>query len=198
MTQAHPLHWPDGWPRTDPWKRTFHPLFTHGIARAFQDLRWEIERLGGKNIVISSNLQMRQDGTAPLAGQSQPDDPGVAAYFTLDDQPMTMAHDRWAKAEHNARSLFLAIEGMRQMQRHGGGHMVKRAFSGFAALPPPGAKPWWDVLGIPRDTRDRKTILAAYQALAKERHPDAGGSDAAMAELNAARDAAMKETEHGV
>ena len=29
--------------------------------------------------------------------------------------------------------------------------------------------------------------------MAKRAHPDAGGSDAAMARLNAARDAAMKE-----
>lgn len=32
-----------------------------------------------------------------------------------------------------------------------------------------------------------------YRALARERHPDQGGSDAMMAELNAARAAARRE-----
>lgn len=34
---------------------------------------------------------------------------------------------------------------------------------------------------------------ALYRRLAAERHPDRGGSTEKMAELNAARDAAMKE-----
>lgn len=36
---------------------------------------------------------------------------------------------------------------------------------------------------------------ARYAVLAKERHPDHGGSNDAMAELNRARDEALKEIE---
>jgi curved DNA-binding protein CbpA len=39
----------------------------------------------------------------------------------------------------------------------------------------------------------RDDIERAYRRLAMERHPDKGGSDAAMAELNAARDEALQE-----
>lgn len=39
----------------------------------------------------------------------------------------------------------------------------------------------------------RVDIDNAYRMLAKTRHPDSGGSHAMMAELNAARDAAMRE-----
>jgi curved DNA-binding protein CbpA len=39
----------------------------------------------------------------------------------------------------------------------------------------------------------REAIEAAYKRLARQRHPDAGGSDALMAELNAARAKAIEE-----
>jgi hypothetical protein len=50
---------------------------------------------------------------------------------------MTMACDRFDNAAANMRSLGLAIEAMRQLERHGGGAMMEKAFSGFVALPPP-------------------------------------------------------------
>ena len=51
----------------------------------------------------------------------------------------------------------------------------------------------WDVLRVPRDAR-REDVKAAYRRLASECHPDKpGGSHAAMAELNAAQEAALKE-----
>jgi DnaJ-class molecular chaperone len=69
--------------------------------------------------------------------------------------------------------------------------MIIKANPGFVPLPAP-AKPWWIVLGLPEDAGKEK-IIGAYKTLAAERHPDRGGSHTAMAELNAARDAAMKE-----
>jgi hypothetical protein len=87
--------------------------------------------------------------------------------------------------------------------------MRDRAFRGFAALPAnagpialgSGAKRnnWWDVLGLnlhrfrPPNGIVRADIETAYRALTRKRHPDAGGSQEAMAELNAAREAALKE-----
>ncbi len=50
----------------------------------------------------------------------------------------------------------------------------------------------WDLLGLPpRSTEDE--IQRAWREKAKRAHPDQGGSTAAMAELNAARDAALEE-----
>lgn len=46
---------------------------------------------------------------------------------------------------------------------------------------------WWSVLGIGPDA-NRQAISVAYRRLAMENHPDHGGSDTAMARINAARD----------
>ncbi len=52
---------------------------------------------------------------------------------------------------------------------------------------------WRDVLDVADGEIDRDGVEAAYRALARERHPDAGGTDADMVALNAARDAALAE-----
>ena len=48
-----------------------------------------------------------------------------------------MAMDRFTSVAGNLRSLTLAIEAMRQLNRHGGGTMMERAFAGFVAIAPP-------------------------------------------------------------
>lgn len=51
---------------------------------------------------------------------------------------------------------------------------------------------WSDILGVARGaTIDQ--IQKAYRELAMKRHPDRGGSQEQMAELNRARDAAVLE-----
>jgi DnaJ-domain-containing protein 1 len=71
--------------------------------------------------------------------------------------------------------------------------MVDRAFSGFAALPPPSAgKSWWEILGVSRSA-SRDEILAAHRKLAVEHHPDRGGDADKAAEINAARDSGLAE-----
>lgn len=56
-----------------------------------------------------------------------------------------------------------------------------------------GGRQWRGVLGLGHGPVTRAQVEAAYRRLARERHPDLGGSNAAMVELNAARDAALKE-----
>lgn len=208
MTQAYPLAWPDGWKRTPPraveeGKYRFRRSFKSGERRAdpfwsFPEARdsliEELRKLGATEgrIVISSNFRTGRDGF-PLAPKSRPDDQGVAVYFQLDNKSMVMAQDRYIRAEENMRSLALAIEALRQLERHGGGAMMERAFTGFTALPPPTTKrEWWQVLGVPRDA-GRDAILAAHRKLIGDNHPDTGGSHDAMAEINAARDAGLRE-----
>jgi curved DNA-binding protein CbpA len=48
------------------------------------------------------------------------------------------------------------------------------------------------VLGVGQHA-PRAQIEAAYRELARKAHPDTGGSNAAMARLNAARDAALAQ-----
>jgi len=84
----------------------------------------------------------------------------------------------------------MAIEGLRQMERHGGAVMLERAFDGFAALPPP--EDCWSVLGlahIPRVNIGRATITNAFQNKAREAH--AKGDDVHRIVL--ARDKALEQ-----
>ena len=127
------------------------------------------------------------------ASRRRMEDPGAAIYFKLKDRPMVMACDRFTDIAANVRSLGLAIEGMRQLERHGGGAMMERAFTGFTALPPPmmAQRPWREVLGL-KGTVTEADIQLTYRALAKKAHPDQGGKPGQMAELNHARDEALQ------
>lgn len=194
--QAYPLQWPEGWPRTEPGKRKQDSAFQVNVGKAIDDLYEELGRLGAKNIVLSSNLTLNTFHR-PYTKQSGISDPGIAVYFTLNGRNMVMARDAYADWRDNIRSLGLAVEAFRALHRHGGAHMMERAFAGFMALPAPGSKPargWREVLGIPDgENPTRQTITEHYRVRARNAHPDAGGSEAAMAELNAARDQALRE-----
>lgn len=133
-----------------------------------------------------------QGGLAYWQTQAYKDAAGlgeVAVYFTLGERPMVMASDKFDFAAANIRSLSLAIEAMRQLERHGGGMMMERAFNGFVALPAP-ASPW-DLLGQNPSTSEAE-IEAAYRRKAMAAHPDRpGGSHEAMMRLNEAQAATL-------
>ena len=57
MTEAYPLQWPHGWQRT---KRPERARFgEHSLAYARDMAIAELERLGAKNIIISTNIPLR-------------------------------------------------------------------------------------------------------------------------------------------
>lgn len=61
-----------------------------------------------------------------------------------------------------------------------------------------GSKTWREVLGLDGPgPRTVEQVEAAYRRLARERHPDAGGSHEATLELNAAREDALREAPRG-
>lgn len=213
MTEAYPLAWPEGWPRTPGHLRKFNwQLKKATFDRSMGQIIAEVRMLGGRDLVISTNQPLRRDGL-PYAQTRRIDDPGVAVYFRRGKRSIAMARDAYWHIEQNLRSLALAIEHLRGLERHGGGTMMDRAFDGFAALPPPGAngagadsapreRDWWDVLGVAAEVDTirglpvamRATLLdQAYRELARAAHPDQGGSDEAMTELNRARDQARKD-----
>jgi hypothetical protein len=202
--QRYPLSWPAGWKRTpyhqrraaafskrvqsaqSQWKRSERLDVGDGLDR----LLGELKRLGASNAIISSNLRLRNDGL-PYAQQAKTlDDPGVAVYFKLAGKPRVLACDRWNSAADNMAAIAGHIEAIRACDRYGVGSM-EQAFAGYTALPPDASTDWWLVLGVTASaTRDQ--IDEAYRRLAREAHPDAGGSHDAMSRLNAARDAAKK------
>lgn len=212
--EAYPLHWPDGWPRTPPHQRKDGGRFRSGSAHTYDAeapgqkryvgmrpitfdaarklLADELERLNATDIVLSTNVPLRMDGQPRANASRSMEDPGVAVYFQFKRKPMVMAQDAFDGIAANMRSLGLAIEAMRQLERHGGGKMMERAFAGFVAIAPPDwKKPWREVFGIKPDWQG--DITALYREKAKQRHPDSGGDDTLMAELNIAYAEAKQE-----
>ncbi|CAB3783020.1 hypothetical protein LMG28688_01562 [Paraburkholderia caffeinitolerans] len=198
MTIAYPLQWPAGRKRTGRYSRE-HAKFDVTLARARDNIVAEITLLcGGRyardpNIVISSNLALRRDGL-PLANQRQPDDLGVAVYFTYKGKQMSFACDRWLKIEHNMQAIAKTIEALRGIARWGTGDMLEAAFTGFTAIAAPNAsRTWREVLGVHPHERDLVLVKQVYRRLAAAAHPDKGGTHEAMSELNAALQAAERE-----
>lgn len=194
MTEAFPLAWPQGWPRT---KTPQSSRFDVTFAAARDGLLEEIRMMGGTLPVLSSNVALRRDGL-PYANNSEPTDRGVAVYFMWRGEQRVFACDRWDKVKDNIRALQKTIEAIRGIERWGASDMLDRAFAGFTALPAPGAtakRPWREVLGFPpASSPDREGIDIEYRRKAKTAHPDThGGSHDAMSELNRAREEALRE-----
>jgi DnaJ-domain-containing protein 1 len=97
-----------------------------------------------------------------------------------------MAIDRYDALADNLAAIAATLEAMRAIDRHGGAEILDRAFKGFVALPAP-EQPW-NVLGVAM-TATTGEIDEAYRRLAMQHHPDRGGDAAAMARINAAREA---------
>lgn len=216
MTQAYPLAWPDGWKRTSRSSRkngsfgvterkysgdnSWNTKKRINVADASKRIHAELEKLGVKNprddSIISTNLKLNMSGL-PRGDQGEPSDPGAAVYWQKPGQPMrVMAVDAYSRVADNLAAIAATLNAMRAIERHGGAQILERAFTGFDALPPPGQalrppRAWWEVLGVAQSA-DGATINSAYREKAKAAHPDAGGSDTAMAELNAARVAGLQ------
>lgn len=184
---AYPLQWPQGWPVT-PYQKQGASRFKTTFDKAQRKLHDELRMLGARDIVVSSNVAVRRDGMLYSDfARRKIAVPAVAVYFTYNKQSMVMARDAYWTPQENIMSLAHAVAHMRGLTRHGGDHMLQRAFTGFTALPAPERKKtWYEVLGVaPTDAPD--SIEAAFRSKAKLLHPDNGGDAALMAELNVAR-----------
>lgn len=194
---AYPLQWPAGRPRSV--NREWSRFKVTALGRVRDDLRAELDRLGARQIVVSTNRPLRNDGEF-YANSSEPDDPAVAVYFTLKGRPMCFACDRWRKMAENIWAIVKTIEALRGIDRWGVGEAMERAFTGFEALPPPEAiqgarqQSWWDILGIPRESKAEE-IRARRIELAKRFHPDAGTepSHEKMTAVNGATEDGLRE-----
>ena len=176
-TRAYPLYWPESWPRTESHKIKRAQFKDRSVFVARRDLEFEVRRFGGRDLIISSNLELKLDGT-PRSGQKQPADRGVAIFFERKGEPMALACDVYSTVEDNLWALVRTLDALRQIERDGSPALISRAFKGFAALPDPDTLKPWELLGIAANA-DEKEIRRAYFALANIHHPDHGG-DAAM------------------
>lgn len=214
---AYPLAWPQGWERSASWQIK-KSRFKVSQEKATQDLLRNVKLLGGRDVVISTNVELRRDGL-PYANRPKPKDAGVAVYWTRWDKGRVltevMACDAYPTVGENIRAICVSIDAVRQIERARATQILNRVYMGFAALPPSGAqnpppkappppspsttfnvqdRPWREVLAVPvHFPAHEASIMERYRALSKLIHPDVGGSTDAMRELNRARDQAMAE-----
>lgn len=210
----YPLTWPAGWRRTKASIRTRARFGSVERQHSTEGTdpqpalrrRREITVAGGAErivdalrllsvprdeVIVSTNLHLRLDGL-PRSGQGEPSDPGVAVYWKKRGAPVykVMAVDRYDRVAGNLAAVAATLEAMRAIDRHGGAEILDRAFTGFIALPAP--KDWREILGV-SDGMTLPQVKIQYRKLAQLRHPDNGGTPAAMSELNAAWTRAQEE-----
>ncbi|MDZ4371592.1 MAG: J domain-containing protein [Phenylobacterium sp.] len=205
MAEAFPLSWPDGWPRTPATQlRDGRQVFgkmrdreggyrSKGqltFSEARDSLLVALRKIGARDVVISSNFTLNQSGL-PRGDRARPNDEAVAVYFKRRGRDLVMARDAFWRFEENLRSLALAIEALATLERHGGDLMTERAFTGFAALPPPPS--CWDVLGLEAAGATADDVQRMFREGSRQHHPDAPGGDAeAFKRLTAARADALR------
>lgn len=193
---AYPLCWPQGFPRWKSGRST--GAFKTDFDAAVRNVRKSLELFAkdsGRKIerpVLSSNVDLN-----PLTANTgnRPGDPGVAVWFSWDSLQVCIPVDRYVTPAADLQAIHHIIEARRVELRHGTLALVRATFTGFQALPAPKGKGWRDVLQLADvSIVSRSHVETAYRALSRERHPDTpGGSTDAMAELNNARDTALRE-----
>lgn len=191
MTTAFPLTWPPNWPRTvtpgaSQFKTSLEGAINNvekSIAAFARDSSKKVE-----NVIVSTNFAMMD---------RRPKDSGVAVYFRWDGIDTCIAVDRYQKIEDNLQAVHHVLEAERVKLRHGGLNLVRAAFRGYAALPPPAAVMNWRVafdFSPDNLALTLEMVQKRYKALAKVYHPDLPTGDRdKMYKLNAAMEAAKRE-----
>lgn len=191
--EAYPLAWPDGWPRRDSWRRE-GSRYEVSFADAAGEVRRSLRLMSARTPVISTNVPLRRDGL-PYADYREPKDPGVAVYWDRRNsagqwESRVIACDVWRTVRENMRAVGLTLEAFRMLERTGVSEVLDRAYSGFAALPPPADH--WSVLGLERGA-SADDIRRRQRELAIKHHPDRGGVPGEMERINFAAGQALGE-----
>lgn len=168
MIAAYPLQWPIDYPRTKGRQRA---RFKNSFAKGRDMIINEVRRLGGRGLVISTNIPLKPDGYPYASSGVKLPDPGVAAYFTYEGAQVVLCCDKWDLIDDNVVAVAKAIEAMRGIDRWGVSDMLKRAFTGFKTLPEARGNNWWEILGVPENATAEE-IKSAYRGKANIYHPD--------------------------
>lgn len=190
---AYPLCWPDGWERTAHGGRR-NLGSRMNLAKAAGTVYAAVRALGGKDLILSTNVPVRNDGLPYGSGVAEPQDCGAAVYFQYKGTTVTMACDRFFWVSQNVRAIALSIESIRALERYGASELMERAFRGFTALPEQVGEHWREILDLPREgkiTADQ--VESQFRALVKVMHPDVGGDAEAFHCLVVARENARRD-----
>lgn len=176
IDRKFPLFWPADWPRTPAEKIKKAQFKDRSLRIGSKEIDLEVRRFRGKDLVISANLALKTDGSLRSV-QRQPYDRGVAIFFEKDGEQLAIACDIYNTVEDNLWALVRTLQSLRQIERDGSPTIINKAFQGFAALPDPGRRQWWEVLGVSRD-EDPSFVRLKYFQLAEKTHPDKNNGDA--------------------
>lgn len=191
------------WPG-EPTKARRSSPFQSTYSATLQLLERELGAVGAQAPVVQMMVdtsQIRLDGG--LRAATRPDSPGIVLSFTTKKHgAMRFVCDRFTKWEDNLRAVALGMEALRKIDRYGITSDGEQ-YRGFQALTA-GA----DAQGF-ASVEDAARFIAElaqaapsavdamlddagyadvlYRRASKAAHPDAGGSDATMARLVAAR-----------
>jgi hypothetical protein len=187
--------------RDGQWPRKQRLEVIDGVNRVLGELeRLKVDR---QDVIISTNVRTRLDGL-PRSGEAEPKDPGAAVYWAtyqsmkkvmiptppggfttpgeryVVEQRRVMAVDRYDRVADNLAAIAATLDALRAIERHGGGQILERAFTGFTALAAPDAeKSWREVLGVPPGPVHGDHVRDLYLRLRGQHHPDRHGGDAA-------------------
>lgn len=196
---SYPLAWPRNKARTPHIKRRearFHSTDTDystgskrlikrdvTVAGAVRRLQVELERLDALSPIISTNIEVKLDGT-PYSNRRAPEDPGVAIYFRLKNDPVSLACDTYYKVADNIVAMAKHLEASRAIERYGVA-TLREIFRGYMALPEYATVviDWASVLGHPPTLEKAETV---YKALMMKHHPDKGGTQEDAVRFNEA------------
>lgn len=167
MKFKSPLQWLPQQQRTKIPKRS--NFGNHSAYKSGLELEKELKLLNAKNVVLSSDLQTKQDGT--LCARQYNEDAGIVIYFELKGEPKAMACDKWNKPEHNIWALKLSISAIRGLERWGGSEFLDGLFQGFKALPSPENSTIMNEQYF-SDVTNLDHLKLKFNRLAKELHPD--------------------------
>jgi hypothetical protein len=190
MADAFPLQWPAGWERS---RLQISSRFETNTTKALLLLKGEVNRLGGRSLVISTNVPLRADGV--MRADREPVDPGVAVYFQRNNKPVVFACDKFDVVRDNLLAIAKTIEAMRGIERWGASEMMERAFSGFKGLPETASEgeDCWKVLNLPAMSPQHLVTLV-HRDLVRKLHASSASSED-FARVNVARDDAMRALE---
>jgi hypothetical protein len=107
----------------------------------------------------------------------------VELRYTLHGRTITLVMGDHEYQKDNLRVLYLAVESMRMNEVRGIDKVLETAYFQLAA--PAQEKSPWEVLHIYPGS-PISVAEAAYRSLAVEKHPDKGGTQAEMQEINEA------------
>lgn len=179
--------------------------FTATWSDTLDLLLTEVERIGGRDVVIQIDVQesdLRRDGK--LRANARPLDPAVVVSFESGHGPLMYRCDRYDDGpwgfwmspwQHNVRAVALTLEALRAVDRYGASSSGEQ-YAGWAqiaadAAPAPESDPWSTVLdlaGLDTTTSLGLTRHAVINRAQRRAHPDLGGDAESWARLVAALD----------